>query len=142
VETNRKWGDVDLILVGPGGVWAFEAKAYSGQIRNIGDRWERKWRWGWRMFTSHPGLQARHNAARLNEYLKGKGVNVLWVQPVVTWAGEAGSLIVEDPAMPVWSLAGLPSHFEELWQSGNLPDETMQRVVDILERAVQAVQKQ
>jgi hypothetical protein len=139
---SRKWGDVDLILVGPGGVWAFETKAYAGQIRNIGDRWERKWRWGWRRLTTHPGHQARRNAARLNEYLKGRGVNVPWVQPVVTWAGEASSLIVEDPATRVWSLAELPDHVEELWQSRNLPDETVQRVVGTLSRAAQAAQEQ
>jgi hypothetical protein len=139
---NRKWGDIDLILVGPGGVWVFETKAYSGQIRNVGDRWERRTQWRWRRLTTHPGLQARRNAARLNDYLRNKGVRVPWVEPVVAWAGEQGSLTVEDPATPVWSLAELTEHSEELWQSRDLPDERVRQVVDVLDRAVQEAQKQ
>jgi len=133
---NRKWGDVDLILVGLGGIWAFEVKAYSGQIRNVGDRWQRKARWGWRKLTSHPGRQASRNAARLKEYLEGQDVNVRWVQPVVIWAGEQGVLTVEDPATPVWDLEELSDHIEDLWQSKSLTEETVQQAVGVLDQAV------
>jgi Holliday junction resolvase-like predicted endonuclease len=133
---NRKWGDVDLILVGLGGIWAFEVKAYSGQIRNVGDRWQRKARWGWRKLTSHPGRQASRNAARLKEYLEGQDVNVRWVQPVVIWAGEQGVLTIEDPATPVWDLEELSDHIEDLWQSKSLTEETVQQAVGVLDQAV------
>jgi hypothetical protein len=131
-----KVGDVDLILVGLGGIWAFEVKAYSGQIRNVGDRWQRKARWGWRKLTSHPGRQASRNAARLKEYLEGQDVNVRWVQPVVIWAGEQGVLTVEDPATPVWDLEELSDHIEDLWQSKSLTEETVQQAVGVLDQAV------
>jgi hypothetical protein len=133
---NRRWGDVDLILVGSGGIWAFEVKAYSSQVRNVGDRWQRKARWGWRKLTSHPGHQARRNAARLKEYLEAQSVDVRWVQPAVVWAGEQGVLTVEDPATPVWNLEELSDHIEDLWQSRNLSEETVQQAVDVLDRAV------
>lgn len=139
---SRRWGDVDLILVGSRGVWAFEVKAYSGQVRNIGDCWQRKARWGWRKLTTHPGKQARQNAKLLKKYLENRGVDVRWVEPVVAWAGEPGSLIAQDPATPVWDLEGLPDHVEDLWQRKHLPDETVQQVVEILERAVQAAKEQ
>jgi Holliday junction resolvase-like predicted endonuclease len=135
---NRKWGDVDLILAGPGGIWAFEVKAYSGQVCNIGDRWQRKARWGWRKLTSHPGHQARRNAARLKEYLDAQNVDVRWVQPVVVWAGEQGILTVEDPATSVWDLEELSDRIEDLWQSRNLSEETLQQAVDVLNQAARA----
>ncbi len=133
---NRKWGDVDLALIGPGGSWAFEVKAYSGQIRNIGDRWEKKGRWWWRRLTKHPGQQARRNAARLKEYLKNQGVDVVYVQPVVVWASEEGTLTVGDPATPVWTLEELTDHVEEIWQNRNLSEETVQKAVEVLHRTV------
>jgi Holliday junction resolvase-like predicted endonuclease len=134
---HRKWGDVDLILVGAGGVWAFEVKAYSGQIRNVGDRWERKNRRRWRKLTTHPGHQARRNAARLKEYLKNNGIDLRWVEPVVIWAGESGTLTFQDPATLVWNLEALSRHIEELWQSRTIPQETVQQIVSTLERAIQ-----
>jgi tetratricopeptide (TPR) repeat protein len=139
---NRRWGDMDLVLVGPGGVWVFEVKAYSTRVRNIGDRWERRSGRGWRKLTTHPGHQARRNAARLKEYLKSHSVDVRWVEPAVVWAGEPGSLAVEDPATPVWNLEELSDHAEELWQSRSLPEEAVQQVVGVLERVIQTAQEQ
>jgi hypothetical protein len=138
---NRRWGDVDLVLVGPGGVWALEVKAYSGQIRNIGDRWQKKGRWGWRKLTTDPGRQASRNAARLREYLKGQGVGVSWVQAAVVWANEQGTLMVSDPAVPVWTWEELPDHVEEIWQNRSLSQETVQKAVEVLNKAVEEASK-
>ncbi|MDD5370574.1 MAG: nuclease-related domain-containing protein [Anaerolineaceae bacterium] len=44
---NRKWGDVDFVLVGPGGMWVFEVKAYRRMVRVLDDHWQYKSRWGW-----------------------------------------------------------------------------------------------
>jgi len=139
---NRKWGDIDLILVGPGGVWALEVKAYSGRVRNVGDRWERKGRWRWRRLTTHPGQQARRNAARLKAYLENHGANVTWVQPIVVWAGDSENLTVQDPATPVWLLAELPAHVDKLFQDRSLSEKTMQQIANILEQAVKAAVKE
>jgi hypothetical protein len=138
---NRRWGDVDLVLVGPGGVWALEVKAYSGQIRNIGDRWERKGRRRWRKLTNHPGEQARQNAARLKEYLKTHGVDVGYMQPAVVWANEQGTLTVSDPAVPVWTLEELPDHVEEVWQNRSLSQEVVQKAMEVLNKAVEEASK-
>jgi hypothetical protein len=138
---NRKWGDVDMALIGPGGAWSFEVKAYSGLIRNIGDRWEKKGRWWWRKLTKHPGQQARRNAARLKEYLKNQGADVGWVQAVVIWADEEGTLTVSDPATPIWTLEELPDHVEEIWQGRSLSEETVQKAVEVLDRTVKEVEE-
>jgi hypothetical protein len=40
VLPGRRRGDLDLVLVGPPGVFALEVKCYSGAYRNVGARWE------------------------------------------------------------------------------------------------------
>jgi Holliday junction resolvase-like predicted endonuclease len=135
---NRRWGDVDLILIGPSGVWAFEVKAYSGQVRNTGDRWERRTKRRWRRLTTHPGHQARRNAARLKEYLGAHGVALKWVPPAVLWAGDSGRLIVNDPATPVWTLDTIADHADDLWAEHGLTEEMVGQVVDVLRQAVEA----
>ncbi len=136
---DRRWGDVDLILVGPGGVWTFEVKAYSGQIRNRGDRWERRGRFGWRAISRHPGRQARRNAARLNQYLREKGIqHVRWVQPVILWAAGVdklieGTLKIHDPETPVWRLEEFEQHLSELWGSQHgLSPERIDEITQVL----------
>jgi hypothetical protein len=138
---NRRWGDLDLVLVGPGGVWVLEVKAYSSRVRNIGDRWERRPRRGWRKLTTHPGHQARQNAARLRDYLKDHALDVRWVQPAVVWAGEPGSLTVEDPATPVWNLEELSDQAEELYQGRSLPEDAVRQIVEVLEQAIQSAEE-
>jgi Holliday junction resolvase-like predicted endonuclease len=131
---NQKWGDVDLILVGLRGVWAFEVKAYEGEIRNRGDHWERKGRWRWHRLSKQPGKQAKRNAARLKEYLEQQGIKCGWVQPVILWASEEGSLTLQDPAVPVWRVHEIQEHIEELWQGRPLSDNAVQEIVKVLER--------
>jgi hypothetical protein len=136
---DRKWGDVDLILLGSGGVWAFEVKAYTGDYRVNGDRWQYKSRWGWRTMRKDPGAQARRNARNVKDYLDLNGVNVKWVQPVVIWAGEDERLIVDAPSTPVWRLAELSDRAEEFWLGRKLSDEQIQQAVAILTKELDKV---
>lgn len=141
---NRAWGDIDLLLVGPGGIWALEVKAYSGAIRNTGDTWERQHKRTWRTLQAHPGKQARRNAVNLKNYLDQHGVAVTWVEAVVVWAGDEddgdapGSLSVIDPATPVWRAASLAEDGEELFQPKHaLSPEQVEAALTVLRRAVE-----
>lgn len=137
---NRKWGDVDLVLVGPGGVWAFEVKAYSGLIRNMGDRWQRKTGRRWRGMTVNPGKQVGRNATNLREYLAAHGIRLKWVHAAVLWAGESDTLILDDPATPVWTLEDIADHVEDLWTEHGLAEDTLKRVVDVLSEAIESLE--
>jgi len=129
VWQNRKWGDIDLILIGPGGVWAFVVKAYSGKIRNIGDKWHKKGKFRWYDISTHPGKQARRNAVNLKNFLNDNGLKVKWVNSVVLWAGglspfdyEKGTLELQDPATPVWNIELIDDYIDELFQNSNFKD--------------------
>jgi hypothetical protein len=135
---GSKRGDIDLILIGPGGIWAIEVKAYTGVIRNTGDRWERKTKKGWRKLATHPGEQARRNAAQLQAYFNDRGVAIKWVEPVIIWAGEEETLVTEGPSVPVWKVSELADHIDSLWQKYTLPDETLQKAYDLVTKAAEA----
>lgn len=146
VLPKRVGGDIDLVLVGPGGIWALEVKAYTGTIRNIGDTWERQYkrRWRWRRLHTNPGQQAKRNAARLKEFLVQRGLHVTWVEPAVIWAGdeadsdEAGTLTLQDPAVRVWRTSNLIEDGEDLHQSQRrLTPEQVDGVLAVLRQVVE-----
>jgi hypothetical protein len=136
LEWRGKKGDVDLLLIGPGGVWVFEVKAYSTPTRNCDDRWQYKSRWGWRKMSKHPGEQARRNAQFVKDFLDDEA-RVRWAQPVVVWAGEDQLLSLENPRTPVWRLSELSDHIEELWNGSKLDDEQIQKCATRLEKTVE-----
>jgi hypothetical protein len=148
--SGRKGGDIDLVLVGPGGVWVFEVKSYTGAVRNHGDIWEYRGKRNWRKLGAHPGQQARRNAARLQAFCVEQSLNIPWVQPVVIWAtdegadeGSRGTLTLEQPATPVWPAEAITERAGELWQRRTTLDaETVQRVAALLRETIEAVRAQ
>jgi len=137
---QRKWGDIDIVLVGIGGIWAIEVKGYTNQIRNIGDSWHFKNKFGWWKLSKHPAKQARRNAMRLKNYLDLEGINVGWVEAVVLWAGDENKLIVEKPETPVWKISELPT-MQEFWKKQKLSNEQINQIIKILQNAIDARNK-
>lgn len=133
---NQTAGDIDLVLVGPSGVWVGEVKSYSGVHRNIGDRWEKQHKGRWYKLSTHPGKQARRNAERLKAYLQTTEAAVTWVQTIIIWAGEQQEseqsqplFHAQEPQTPVWLLNELPDRVEELWHSKRaLSEEQISRI--------------
>jgi hypothetical protein len=137
---HRRWGDIDLVLAGPGGLWAFEVKAYQRPLRVRGEQWQYRGRWFWRRLSRDPGRQARRNAANLKSYLEMHGVRVGWVQAGVIWAGEAEKLILQDPAMPVWTVETLAAGLEQC-AGRPLTAEQLQQVNEVLGQVVEEWKK-
>ncbi len=134
---KRKTGDIDIVLAGPGGVWAIEVKAYSStDYQNTGDEWRYKSKFGWRRSSKNPGQQARRNAKTLQEYLRSNNIAINWVQPVVVWAESEKSLEVSDPAVPVWRLEEIENHLEEIWRHGKLNQSELSKIESVLETLI------
>jgi hypothetical protein len=113
VLPGRNRGDLDAILVGPPGVWVFEVKTYSGEYRNVGERWEYRAGKRWKTLARSPSRQAEDNAIRLANFLKADHIKQ-WVTAVVVWANQEGSLSVENPATAVWPLERLSDELGNL----------------------------
>jgi hypothetical protein len=93
-------GDIDHVVVGPGGVFALETKNYAGEITCAGDRWARRRNGKWEEMERSPGKQATDNARRLTVFLEGCRVTVK-VNPVVVLAGRNVRIRARSPAVPV-----------------------------------------
>ncbi len=126
---DRYRGDIDLILVGPFGVWVMEVKSFAQPTRNFGDRWEYRGRWRWHTVKRNPAKQAKTGAVQLKEFLAANGIAISFVKPLVVWAGEDERLTVRDPAVPVWRLNEIEQRIEELNRgSAFAPDQVVQAV--------------
>jgi hypothetical protein len=147
---KHRSGDIDMVLVGPNGVWACEVKTYSGDIRNVDDRWERRGKRGWYTLFSHPGKQARTGAVRLKTFLNDQQIAIAFVKPVVIWASDptdefdvVGTLTVERPKTPVWTTDALPEHIERIIQEEPvLSPSIVEQIVSCLESVVAESRRQ
>ncbi len=123
--------DLDLVLVGPSGVWALEVKNFRGEYRNRGETWE--WRNGknWKAATVNPSRQANNSAYRLKNFLKADNVNV-FVNSAIIWANSESQLTIENPSVAVWCYDRIPDELGNIWQGEKLSEIERNKIVDKL----------
>lgn len=134
---KRRSGDLDLVLVGPHGVWCFEVKAYSGDYRNIGDSWEKRLGNRWLPLTQNPSRQAKRNAANLSQLLATHQIKQ-WVDPIVIWANPESSIVQDTPSTQVWTLDELHDRLNTLTTNKPLGQGKSQEIIRILSGIVQS----
>jgi hypothetical protein len=130
---GRNKGDLDLILVGPPGVWVLEVKNFRGEYRNIGENWEYRHDKKWKSTSKSPSQQAFNSALRLSNFLKADNVKV-FVNAAVVWANEESPLTVENPSVAVWSSNRLADELGNIWQTEKLPVNERNKIVDKLSK--------
>lgn len=104
VPVPGEHADIDHVLIGPGGIWALEAKHHVGMVQCVGDAWGYT-RLGPRGLPreghiGNPSQQARRAAAALARYLQQRHAGVS-VQPVVVFTHPLVELTLEQPTLPV-----------------------------------------
>jgi Nuclease-related domain len=67
--------DLDLVLVGPGGVWAVQVKATGAPLRVQAGRWELRRGGRWVAAQPDPARQVTGQATALNDFFKRQGFN-------------------------------------------------------------------
>jgi hypothetical protein len=66
--------DLDLVLVGPGGVWAVQVKATRAPLRVHAGRWQVRRGGRWVAAKPDPGAQVTRQANALNHFFKCNGL--------------------------------------------------------------------
>lgn len=132
-----KESDLDIVLVGPPGVWALEVKAKLGAYKNDGESWAYRSGRRWKRLKENPGHQARRAALALKDFLRADGVNT-YVHDVVVWAEPEAAIFQENPKVPVWPLDRLEDEFGNLTNDKPLPETDRARIEEKLTRLCRA----
>jgi hypothetical protein len=122
--------DLDLILVGPPGIWTLEVKNFSGEYRNTTEHWEYRAGNRWKVMKKNPTRQAQHNARQLFALLKRYGVKR--VEPIVVWANPESPITTTNAAVPVWKYTQLPEELGNIWQNQTISKSDQERIENAL----------
>ncbi len=125
---GRNKGDLDLVLVGPPGVWVLEVKNFNGTYRSVGESWYYKKGRNWKNAPKSPSRQAYNNALRLSNFLKADRLKV-FVNSVVVWANPESPLSVENPSVAVWHYNRLADELGNIWQGEKLSELERNKIV-------------
>jgi len=136
VLPGRKRTDLDIVLVGPTGVYVIEVKNLSGAYRNTGEVWEYQLKNRWRPANNSPSRQAQSNAVRLADFLKADGISQ-WVTPAIVWANPSAPIMVENPMVAVWTLDQLRDELGNLGQTNKVASPTREQIVEKLSKLCQ-----
>ena len=134
LPTQRE--DVDVLLVGPGGIFAIEVKNYSGSARFERGRCYVKTSQG-RLYRQRrgPNGQARRNAVLLNKFLKEHGITTRnYVHRLVVMSGDS-DLTVASSGTDVCTIAGLRERLRAMSAGHDLAPAHVQQIVDVLRAA-------
>lgn len=126
-------GDLDLILVGPGGTWVLEVKSYTGAYKIENGRWYTKTRNGyWAHVKFGPGAQVMENARRLCNFLKENGIaSGNSVNRAVVVAKEI-DLEVVSVGTEVWQLSELQANFAAIKRKTYHRPDHVQRIAKVI----------
>lgn len=133
---RRGRSDVDVVLVGPSGVWAIEVKALHGEYRNSGETWEFRSGGRWNQLRKSPSRQARRNAIALAEFLRADGINA-YVTAVVAWVSQGSNVAIDNPSVAVWTIDRVEDELANLRNGRRLDATSHERIVDKLTRLCQ-----
>lgn len=138
-------GDVDLVLVGPGGCWAAEVKAPRGTVRVEGKKWEVQTKKGWRELHINPSRQVTRSATQLNDFLQRQGIS-RFVERAVLLAEPQPIGNLKASEIPVWLIPTLEDQVCHLETRKPPAREENERIVQVLknhalqQRAVEEAQ--
>lgn len=131
VIPGRNKADLDLVLVGPPGVWALEVKNFRGEFRNQGETWEYMRGKTWKAASKNPSRQANNNSLRLKNFLKADGINA-FVNSAIIWANSEGKLAIENPTVTVWQYSRLADELGNIWQGEKLSEPERNKIIEKL----------
>ncbi len=130
---GREKNDLDIVLIGPPGVWILEVKNLSGEYRNNGESWEYRHKSKWKPARISPSKQAFHNALRFANFLAADNLKV-FVNPAVVWANQYSPLHVENPSIAVWHYERLSDELGNIWQREKLSKTEREKIVQKLSK--------
>jgi len=125
--------DIDLVLVGPGGVWAVQVKSSSATLRAQGMKWEVNTKKGWVAARQNPASEVSAHAKQLNIYLEKNGIK-RFVERAIALATEQPISYFEKSEIPVWLPPTIEEKVKTLVPTKHIADLEIQKIVGILKQ--------
>jgi nuclease-like protein len=127
---DRK-NDLDVVLVGPDGVWVVEVKAYEGTMRAANGKWARQTKKGWVKLKEDPLAQVTRNATRLNDYLKRNNI-VRYVERAIALSELQPVTNFDSPDVPIWLPPTIEEHVTTLTTRTPLTEKEIDKINELL----------
>jgi len=97
-------GDIDCLLVGPTGVFLFNAKNHKGVIRQHNGCWEQEKRGRrgkvYKVEMKDPSRQIRREIAQIKEFLSYNSLKPIWIEGVIVFTHPEMELFSDAPGDP------------------------------------------
>ena len=109
-------GDIDHVVLTPGGVFVLETKNWSGEIICNGDDWRRT---GKGDFKASPSRQVKRNVANIKRIVEAEALRPLsvGVEGAIVFTNRHATLHLKSPTVLVLKLPQLP---DQIIAQGNL----------------------
>ena len=124
-------GDIDHIVLGPGGVFVLETKNWSGKININGDQWQRPGK----QAMGSPSLQAKRNTQKVKRLLdQTPTLRDIWVEGIVVLTNQHANLTISNSTVTILKLPQLASHIKG--RTGNqLTEQQIQQIAKQIQNA-------
>ena len=124
-------GDLDAVLVGPGGCYCLRITAFEGFVRNKGNTWsQRVGDDDWQAIRPNPTQQIETQLADLNHFLHKKQIAVE-AKPRIVCASP-NLVLEENPALSLWHLNRGDEISAELTHADSIDADTIHAIVTAL----------
>ena len=143
---------VDHLLISPHGLFVIEARPQFGNIINTGQRWRRKGGLGAFLMTfaegglGNPTRDALRSIAAVRKLLgEEPGPEEAQESPVegvIVFTSPLAKLEVREPVVPVVAPKDLRAHVRSAQGRDKMPQERLRKLIDILERGYQPVERE
>jgi hypothetical protein len=101
-------GDIDHVVLGPGGVFVLETKNWSGDVTCHGDEWQRPGK-----PPSSPSRQVKRNAAKITQIIDSspelRSLGIM-VEGIVVFTNNHTRLHINNPTVTILRLTQLPNY--------------------------------
>ncbi|MDR1992442.1 MAG: NERD domain-containing protein [Nitrososphaerota archaeon] len=121
-------GDIDHVVLAPGGIFVLETKNWSGNIAVSGDVWQRR---GKRNFNSSPSRQVKRNVQKMQRILAGLSVlrsGEIWVEGIVVLTNRYASVHLNGSSVSVLKVQQLSSYIMSRGSSRRFSREQLEAI--------------
>ena len=123
--------DLDIVLVGPNGVWAVEVKSAKSTLRVEGKNWEIQTKRGWVATGNNPSAEVTRRALQLNTYLQKQGIN-RYVERAIALSVPQPVKNFENSDIPIWLPATIENQVSDLTTRFLPSEDELKGIVGLL----------